>query len=761
MDSNEEAWNKLFKELNAYDISSDLINEADPIQLKELFLDYFDDYCKVSYLEDIKENDLYLINKWKFIFFHNVELDDFFFYLDCQKKLQRPSSLSPKKIQKKEEKKSKSLNMENNNHKNKRQNLSFSSLKPLKNIISFNLNNTESGSSLNESFEILDESNSNIKDENDEKYEKETLEKNLNEFRLTEAKKSLQIFDNETIGGKEYELNCKRVLNLMLLFIQRDNYILSNPNKIPIQNIIKFLKIKELEDEELTNSDAFEIDIVINDLKVKDLNKLIKNYSSHFFFTENLQLKIEEEKVNFIGEISRNFLFQISNQFKQIKTYYAVFKIFESLNMSNSKITDEEKKYILSYFNLQNNNNKNIFVIITDGSYFILRFTVSTILAIKQKLKENKLKSGNIQSFINDQINKNEKLLKYLTSYKFRNLNKLIYQTFEALKFLDEKNIHYCLFFIGNKENNKIENFFKETKNEKGKEIKYETIFKFQIKSLINKLIESKEKITYKITQYGKSIQKKIQEKKILKQINRKFSVVNLSEYFKISITFYLTDINIKIKSNNNFNVNISYLPENQFDNKYKKLFKEQNIESISIFVDDKHLLANNSNNNKKNILIIKENQLPTIYEVIMGIIKKNSAIFETILKKKIMDKSNQLKESKKEYSSKYILNREKLIDKLKEDKDLCIQIENIVEFLFINCVDKIDNEAYIKELIEYKKSFETLLGKVYVNKFEEIIANNFILLEENIKASIIYDYISKDLITELISDAWNDIYIF
>ena len=103
--------------------------------------------------------------------------------------------------------------MENNNHKNMRQNLSFSSLKPLKNIISFNLNITESGSSLNESFEILDESNSNIKDENDEKYEKEILEKNLNEFRLTEAKKILQIFDNEIIGGKEYELNCKRVLN--------------------------------------------------------------------------------------------------------------------------------------------------------------------------------------------------------------------------------------------------------------------------------------------------------------------------------------------------------------------------------------------------------------------------------------------------------------------------------------------------------------------------------------------------------------------
>ena len=104
MEPTEDSWNKLFNDLESYEISEELQKEEKPIQLEELFLDYFNDYCKISYLEDIKESDLYLINKWKLIFLHNVELDDYFYYLD-KPKLQRPSSLPPKKRQKNEEKK--------------------------------------------------------------------------------------------------------------------------------------------------------------------------------------------------------------------------------------------------------------------------------------------------------------------------------------------------------------------------------------------------------------------------------------------------------------------------------------------------------------------------------------------------------------------------------------------------------------------------------------------------------------------------------
>ena len=72
----------------------------------------------------------------------------------------------------------------------------------------------------------------------------ESSEIKLNEFKLIEAKKSLHIYDNEKIGGTEYELQCKRVLYLMLIFIGRDNYKIFNPHKIPIQKFINKLNIK-------------------------------------------------------------------------------------------------------------------------------------------------------------------------------------------------------------------------------------------------------------------------------------------------------------------------------------------------------------------------------------------------------------------------------------------------------------------------------------------------------------------------------------
>ena len=605
-------------------------------------------------------------------------------------------------------------------------------------------NNIQRHSKHNLSFK----SENNISEE--KKNEINIIEKptqNLNEFRLIEAKKSLQIYDNEKIGGKEYELKCRRILNLMLLFIQKDNYKLSNPHKIPIQNIINFLKIKELENVKLTDSDAFEIDVVINDFKIKDLNKLLDNYTSHFFFTENLDINNDKENVNFIGEISKNFLIQISNKFEQIKTYFAVFKILDTLN-SNNNITDEEKQYILSFFDLKNNNNKNIFVIITDGSYFIIRFIVTII----------SLESKNIQSFIKEEINKNTILLNYIMAHKFRNLNNIIYQTFEALKYLEDNNIKYCIFFIGDKENNRFENFYKE-KLDKIKEIKFETKFKYQLKVLINKLIESKEKISYEITQFGKKIKNTIYDSSNLHKIIFYYPILYLPNYFKIELIFYFTDKNLKIEKNNKFNINFILLTDEQFVNKYKKLIQVPNIESLYVFIVNKNILTNSNIKKNNKIIIIKEN-LPNIYNNIMEFIKENQKFFEKILKQKIAKKSNELNENKKINCSKCELTLKKVIEKLKGDNDLCFQLEKIVNFLYEICEDEIGNEIYINELIENKNVFENMLGKTFIKNFKDIISNNFVLLEENIKSSIIYDYITKDILYELVYLSWHKMYI-
>ena len=69
----------------------------------------------------------------------------------------------------------------------------------------------------------------------------------------------------------------------MFIFIGRDNYQIFNPHKIPIQKFINKLNIKELGNEKLTDSDSFEIDVIINNFKVSDLKALIKEYSYIFY----------------------------------------------------------------------------------------------------------------------------------------------------------------------------------------------------------------------------------------------------------------------------------------------------------------------------------------------------------------------------------------------------------------------------------------------------------------------------------------------
>ena len=145
----------------------------------------------------------------------------------------------------------------------------------------------------------------------------------------------------------------------------------------------------------------------------------------------------------------------------------------------------KETKIIFSYFNLQKNNNMNIFFIIIDGSYLVLRFAIETILSIK---KNNLLYEEDINKFIDDEINKNKNLLNNLMANKNRNLNNLVYKTYEALKYLDDKNIRYCIFYIGDREDNRFEEFFKEKKGIKNP-ILFKTKFNNKIKNLINDLL--------------------------------------------------------------------------------------------------------------------------------------------------------------------------------------------------------------------------------------------------------------------------------
>ena len=758
MDTKEKEWIELLEEIDFTDsnISPDYKNLEEKIELNESFTTYFNDYCQISYLNDIKENQIYLLNKWKLIFFHCVQLDDFYFYLN-NKNVNLLSnsceSLKTIKIGTKNNNKNKSFNSENKKQSIFDNSNSSGSLKGNKLInSSCIIDNTisEFSNSNENEIKVL---NSFNKEKNDIRMN-ESSEIKLNEFKLIEAKKSLHIYDNEKIGGTEYELQCKRVLYLMLIFIGRDNYKIFNPHKIPIQKFINKLNIKEFENEKLTDSDAFEIDIIINDFKISDLKALIKEFSSHFLLTEKLRIsEIDEStKVNFIGEISRNFIIQISNKSAQLKTYFASFKIIEKLNEQNFNLSEEEKDYIFKSFNLQKNNNMNIFFIITDGSYLILRFVIETIL----KIKKDNLSDENIKKFINEEIDKNKVLLNFLMSNKFKNLSNLTYKTYEALKYLDDKNIRYCIFYMGDKGENKYEDFYKEKEGKKS-QILFQTKFSNEIHNLYNDLINSKEIIISKINEFGNKIRKNlIDNERLLDFISHKYPILSLSNYFKIHIHFYYIDNNIKIDLNDKYYIQTTFLDKDEkFKNIFKKLSQTQNLDTLFIFIDNKQLLDKNEEN--PFISIIPEFKVSNTYNLIGDYIKKNIKIFDTIFKKKIDNKIKKLEENKNIYTKKCELNLKIVIEKFKNDKDLNFEVENVVKLLCENCKENIEEvNNYADRLVNNAKSLENMINKTFKKDFKNTIINNFTNLSENIKSSIIYDYVVKKLIKRLIISKWD-----
>ena len=749
IEEKENSWDILLEDISSEDIPKD---EKQPyfLNLEGLFLKYFTDYCNISYLEDIKENDVYLINKWKLIFFHCIELDEYFLKLD-QKNFQNKNKFN-KKGQSKEH---------NSFDYQAKNNLSLNRSVPKKNkseSIKKNDSNSKDINSGQPSNSKSAENNNSSNTEIENEILKQELHSNLSEFKLKEAKQSLQIYENEKIGGKEFEDKCRRILNLMLIFIKRDNYKLLNPKKIAIQNFIKLLKIKEIEKTELTKSDTFEIDVVINNFKVSDLKKLIDNYSSHFFLKEKMKLDdIKEENINFFGEISKNFIIQISNKSEQIKIYFASFKILEMLNEANCPISPEQKKEIFSSFGIEQNKNKNIFFIITDGSYLILKFTFDVISKIDKESKEN---SKDINEFIDKCIKENEEIIKYLMQYKFNNLKNLIYRTYLTLKYMDNKNFRYCIFFIGDKENNKLENFYKENLK-RGKSI-LETKFTNKIKNLINNLIVLKEKIYLDIKEFKEKTKKFINSLKLDNLIIiDKYYNPNLSDYFKINVNFFYNDKNIIIPNNPDYIIKSQLITAINFENKFIEFLNKKKPEKLTVFIDNQSILEKYYEKNySNNLLITKETQFNKIFDQIKIYIQIQIDGFQQILNEKIKEKKREINQSL--YDLKENLTIELLIEKLKYMNDFCLDLEKIVNFIKPMFHVTFENESsYGEELQNIKKAFEKLLNKEYIINFKSLFSKNLSLLLNNIKSLLLYEYIMNNSFDNVIYSLWNMKYFY
>ena len=241
--------------------------------------------------------------------------------------------------------------------------------------------------------------------------------------------------------------------------------------------------------------------------------------------------------------------------------------------------------------------------------------------------------------------------------------------------------------------------------------------------------------------------------------IKEKYHIPKLSNYFKIPVHFYYLD-NLNFIQNDKYFIKPILVDNEKFKKIFNKLTKTKNLESLFIFIDNKNLLNKNAGNPL--LLIKSELKFPDIYDFIGNYIKNNLNIFENIINQKIEQKIKKLQENKNIYNIKCELNLKIIIEKLKNDEDLNLEAEKVVNFLYNNSNLNIQKtNDYIDGLLNNKNKLENLINKKFENDFKNAIMNNFSRLLENIKSSIIYDYIIKKMIRQLIISKWEFLYNF
>ena len=687
--------------------------ELELIDVDKQFYKYFDDYCKISYLQDIKNEDVYLINRWKFIFYHCVMLDGLF----------QKINIKNKNIKKKVLKNGKK-SFANSSHDISSKNSGSHNLNEenSKNSDSFICTNREyeNGQSNDES---KNDSKSNIICEN-------KTNEYLNQFKLKEAKEYLKIYDSEIMNGNEFEFNCKRVLKIMMIFIQRDNYILYSPSKIPIQKIMGMTKIKDENNVKINETDCFEIDVLINNFKIKDFNDLIENFPKQFLLGEKLE--DNNNNINIFAEISRNVIRQIKDKSRQIKIYNIVFKAIERLKHEKNI---ENKNYILSKLNLENINNDNYFLIVTDGSYTMLNYVINLI----KKIKEKKIyDEKSIKDYIKKETEKSKLILEILTDGKFRFLDDLIYDTYQALVFLNENNIKYGILFVGDNDANEIENFYKQIK---GNPKKIKVNFIKKIKELINDLICHRNELTQNLEDLTKSYYKTIFNSKssnfvFVEKIKNSLKIK--SNYFKIDLKVILLNKNISI-NDNRFNITASYLSEKSFNNNLENILKNNDFNKLYVFINNNDNSKNKARN--ENVLIINEKDIHKFYQIVVEHIQCNQSVLDNQIKKKVIDKISNIQTDNSK-----ILNYDTLIKIFENDEDFSFDVKSFINIIEQKGLNIKNTEDYISSLRENKKKFEKILSKKFVDDFEKELKNNFKTIKENIVSSIIFDFLLDNI---------------
>jgi len=466
--------------------------------------------------------------------------------------------------------------------------------------------------------------------------------------------------------------------------------------------------------------------------------------------------------VNLISEICINLINISDKKLNQFDNYISIFKIFEKLRKDNLlSLCDEKNKKIIDSF-LINVYNENIFLFITDGcSYLVFRLVIDIISNILEK--DTNLTEIEIKEKIKNETNKkiNKTIMKVIGDKSLFDTN--IYNIYKIFHNLRKNKIRHCLIYIGEKDENKYEeyvlkyiNFDNKNKKEFENYLYKQDIDDIVINHKISEYINTLNNIKYDFCEFLKNSAKNIysilNQKK--KDIILLFNSISLEQNDLITIKFF---VNEKLKNENEINKlnkfyikEVEYFTSEEMETAMEKL-KYSNTD-ITLFIDNSSMIVT-----KFDIFIDKEKaylkglvrleiSLNKIVDLVDLIITKNKNFF----KKKFYKNPDV---PKNHFNSEGILDFSKLSKKINDELKINIDIKKMDEIANIK-FDVKEKNNYIDSII---KNIDDLNKFLCLNQYKENTIKlkkkyeeNFSLLMENIKASIFYDFIYFSLYPKL-----------
>jgi len=612
--------------------------------------------------------------------------------------------------------------------------------------------------------------------------------KDLNELKLGYTKQLLQIFENEKMTGKEFEEYARRTLYLMLLMIKKDNYKILNPKKANLKGLGIFSQTYFNNDKNsLFKEDQCEIDIIINDFEKKDLCQLINNYQNNFYFTDELHLDKLDEKVNIIGEIVRNLIYQSDNKKKQMNNYIELIdklnnikngNIKKNINKSkdnnnidikikdiqeNISISEESETFIdrvnidlqniLKTFGLKDISKDNIFIILTKGPYLLFKIVFDIINEL--------LKSDNFDdNYLKQQIEKYDNIFKNLSDSK-KNIFEKIKNLYCIFLNLRKKTIHHCVMYLGtNSENLKDNEIYKnveliknDVKNKENSKDFCDFIVIKKLKNGIANMLSIKDEFDDKYNLFIGGLNKKFLDNKIKQEILEK---IKLKNSFKLKLNIYFLDKKEVVNKSDNFIIKANIV-ENIDYNFIENLMSNGNKKEIYLILLPKDKVLSYVGLNNDNIFINyfenenlnKELSMRFKYQGIYEKYLKDE--FENYRKKKVNYNKENLFDNDNfdfSYMAKTInnqINPEFTIDEksLRSAYEIIDVKSEIHDNLIMKIVDNIEKTTNNKEKTNLK----------------DVIRKNVTKLEEYIKLKLFYNYFIKIILREACIKSINEKY--